>query len=320
MSDIKENLQRNTELNEIALEPGIYDLTTSIRGYLENSIPIPEEELKVLKVFDPEYSFEEDIEKRGKEKILQELNVASENFDFNKAVIASKDGVKIAQAINPDIPIKPFPIVFLFNPIRGDAKSLYGQGCAINISYLRKRRGGDNSTEVKLLSFVAHESVHTFLRQLGKNPETRHSSWEKLAWDFMWEEGLTTYIEPYHYLPHDAVEADGKFGVKIINRWFKSENEVERNEIFEELKNRDSFKQWYNYMYNGKPIPDNFEANNKNFLTLLSKRNGLGYHIGSYLWKKELEIAKKEDKSLKDLVMIGSSQMEEWMQIDRGNL
>lgn len=313
MTETKDIKSKDTDIREMSLEPGIYDLTLSIREYLENSIPIPDEELNVLRTFDPEYSFEQDIQKRGRQVILSELDDALKYFDFEEAKLAAQEGMKMAQIINPNIPIKPFPIVFLFIPHRGDAKALYGQGCGINIVALKNKRYDVDPPREKIVSFTAHETVHTFLKQLGKQPKPGHRTWQKVAWDFIWEEGLATYVEPTHYFPHGAVESDGAFWVNTINRWFKSQSEEEVQEIFEEIKARPSFQTWYNYMYYNKPIPDDFKLSNENFLVLLRKRNGLGYHVGSYLWKKQLEEAKQGGKGLKDLVMIGSDQMEIWM-------
>ena len=278
-------------------------------NYLENNIPIPEEEMNVLKTFDKEYSFEEDIQERGRDAVLKGLNEVSKYFDFEEAKLAATKGLKMAQVINPDVPIKPFPIVFLYNPFHGDAKSLYGQGCGINIAALKNKRYGEEPQREKIVSFTAHEATHTFLEQLGVRPKPGNRTNKKCSFDFIWEEGLTTYIEPTHYLPHDDVEADGAFWVDIINRWYKAQTPEEDKQIYEEVVNRHSFKTWYHYMYYNEPIPINLELSEKNFQTMLMKRNGIGYHVGSYLWKRELE----KGKTLKELVMAGSGQMEEWM-------
>lgn len=306
-----DQIQNNNEqdIHDIRLEPGIYDLTTSIRNYLENDIPIPEEEMNVIKTFDREYSFEKDIQERGRDAVLNGLNEALKYFDFEEAKLAVAEGLKFAQAINPDVPIKSFPTVFLYIPFRGDAKSLHGQGCGINIAVLKNKREGEVPPRQKIVSFTAHEGTHTFLEQLGVRPKPGNRTNKKCCFDFIWEEGLTTYIEPTHYLPHDEVEADGAFWVNIINRWYNAQTPEEDKQIYEEIINRPSFKTWYNYMYYNKPIPTDLEINEKNFQRMISWRNGIGYHVGSYLWKKELE----KGKTLKDLVMAGSGQMEEWM-------
>ena len=307
------NTSREEEpLRDITLEPGIYDLTPEIRDHIVNEVPFSEETLNVLRTFDEEYDFDRDIKERGKDVVLAELDKASEYFDFEEAKQAAQEGLKMAQIINPDIPIKPFPVVFLFIPHRGDAKSLHGQGCGINIGILKSKRVSEDSPRQKIVSFTAHEATHTFLKQLGKRPEGGHKTWRKAALDFMWEEGLATYVEPTHYLPHDAVESDGAFWVDVINRWYNRENQGEAEKIYEEIRARPSFQTWYNYMYYNQPVQDNFKISEESFQTMLRKRNGIGYHVGSYLWKKQVE----RGNSLKDLVMQGSDVMEEWMKED----
>lgn len=304
---------KDSDIREIRLEPGIHDLTVPIREYIENGVSLSEEELNALKTFDKDYSFDEDIKERGRETVLNGLNEASKYFNREEALFAVNKGVRLAQMINPDIPIKPFPIVFLYIPFYGDAKSLHGQGCGINIEALGNKRYNEDSPKQKIISFTTHETTHTFLKQLGKQPKSGHRTWRQKALDFVWEEGLTTYVEPTHYLPHDAVEADGEFWVDVINRWFNTKSEEERHSIFEEVTTRPSFLTWYQYMYHKQSFPSNLEISNRSFMVMLRDKNGIGYHVGSYLWKKELEKAKQQGKTLKDLVMAGSSQMEQWI-------
>jgi len=179
------NTSREEEpLRDITLEPGIYDLTPEIRDHIVNEVPFSEETLNVLRTFDEEYDFDRDIKERGKDVVLAELDKASEYFDFEEAKQAAQEGLKMAQIINPDIPIKPFPVVFLFIPHRGDAKSLHGQGCGINIGILKSKRVSEDSPRQKIVSFTAHEATHTFLKQLGKRPEGGHKTWRKAALDF----------------------------------------------------------------------------------------------------------------------------------------
>jgi len=309
MTEPTNTTREEESLKDIRLEPGIYDFTPEIRDYITNGIPLSEETVNVLKTFDPEYDFERDIEERGKDVVLADLDKASKDFNFEEAKQAVQEGLKMAQIINPDVPIKPFPVIFLFIPHRGDAKALHGQGCAINIGVLKNKRYGEDSPRQKIVSFTAHEATHTFLKQLGKHPEPSNRTWERVSLDFIWEEGLATYVEPTHLLPHDAVEADGAFWVDILKRWYNRENEEEARKIFEDIKERPSFQAWYNYMYYNQPIPKDLEISEESFGTLLKKRNGIGYHVGSYLWKKQIE----KGDSLKDLVMQGSQGINEWM-------
>ena len=309
--------QSNNEqdIHDIRLEPGIYNLTIPIRNHLENDIPIPEEEMNVLKTFDKEYSFEKDIQERGREAVLQGLNEASKYFNFEEAKLATAEGLKMAQAINPDAPIKPFPIVFLYIPRRGDAKSLHGQGCGINIDALQPNNLNIETPFNNIKSYTAHESVHVFLRQLRRGDENRDkkNSFKNRILDFIWEEGLTTYIESIHYPHHYDIENDALYWIDITNQWLNTTDSTKKDRIFENVKRRPSFLRLLNDMYHKSSVPSSIDASEDGFNSLIRDRNGVGYHMGSYLWKKELEKAKQEGKTLKDLVMAGSSQMERWI-------
>lgn len=312
MPDVKENNKQDTDLKDITLEPGIYDFTTDIKEYIENGTPLSEEEQNVLRTFNRYYSFEKDIQKRGKEVILQELDEALEYFDFEQGKQAVAEGVKKAQEINPDVKIKPFPIIFLFIPNLGDARALDGQACGINIDALKPDSLRPYSPYEKIKAYSEHETVHIFLHQLNLDDQGIKMTPRKDILSFMWEEGLTTYMESNHYNHHEAIEADAPFWIRTINKWFQAPDDI-REKLFEIMKNRPSFKTFFKDMYGLDELPDDTEVSNDSLIRLIEERNGIGYHVGSYIWKKQIEKARQEGKTLKDLVMGGSSQMEEWI-------
>lgn len=312
MQETKENNQPDTDLKDITLEPGIYNFTPDIKEYIGNGIPLTDEEQNVLRTFNQRYSFPEDIQRRGKETILRQLDRALECFDFEQAKQAVAEGVNKAQGINPDVKIKAFPVVFLFLPGYGDYTSLHGQGCGVNIDALRANSMTLGSPYANIVSGTTHESVHTFLRQLGVNQEQDLSPKQRIL-SFIWEEGLTTYMESIHYPHHNDIENDAQFWVDTVNRWFDTNDPNEKDKIFEVIKNRPSFLRFLSDMYHMSSLPSNIDASERGFRALIRDRNGIGYHIGSYIWKRQIEKAKKEGKTLKDLVMAGSGQMEQWI-------
>jgi hypothetical protein len=303
---------QNIPLEKIELPGGIYDLTGEIREYIENDTPISEETLNILRTFDREYSFEKDISKRGREPILKRFDTALELFDTGEAKEAVKEGLLYAQKINPDIEIKPFPVVFLFIPNKGHATALGGQGCAINIDALREKDYLKVTPYENIVSSVAHESVHIFLEQLDKKPSYSdiERPLEERIYDFLWEEGLATYIEPHNYRHHDVIVKDVDFWIEVVKGWFKTDEVEEKKKILRTCKERDSCVSWLKDMYSGNledlsPRGDVDDI----FMRMLSEMNGPGYHIGAYLWEKQIE----NGNSLKDLVMKGSEQMKGWV-------
>lgn len=316
MPDTKKNNNKYIDLKDITLAPGIYDFTPDIKEYIKNGTPLSEEEQNVLRTFNNQYSFEEDINQRGKETILKELDDALKIFNFEQAKQAVAEGIKKAQEINPDVKIKPFPIVFLFIPRYGDAKAFEGKACGINIDALKLDPLRPYSPYEKIKAYSEHEIVHIFLHQLNlDNNKNINISPKKEILSVMWEEGLTTYMESNHYNHHKVIEEDAPFWISTINEWFQASYD-KRKELFEVMKKRNSFKSFLLDTYNMDDLPDNVEVSNASLIRLIEERNGIGYHIGSYIWKKQIEKAKKEGKTLKDLVMGGSDQMEQWIKED----
>lgn len=310
-----ENMERGPlDLN---LEPKIYNFIQPTREYLLNGTPLTEEHEKVLKLFERRHSLDEMIGEMGREKVVEKLEEASKYFDFVEAQDAVKEGLSLAQKIDPEVPIKPFPIVFLFMPRDGDAKALHGQGCAININALKPTKVSEEDAYQKIVSYVAHESTHVFLKQLGRQPSPfsiRKDPLQKGIYNFLWEEGLTTYIEPTHYRHHGNFIKDAKFWVNTIDAWFKAEDTASKENILKECTKRPSTVSWFEDMSSNN-TPPNLEGLNEQeldlmFLRMLTEMNGPAYHIGSYLWQKQVE----KGNNLKDLVMSGSNEMQKWVQ------
>ncbi len=302
---------------DLNLEPKIYDFTQPTREYLVNDTPLSEEHEKVLRLFEGRHTIDDVIEERGRDRVIKELEEASKYFDFAQAQEAVKEGLSLAQRINPDVAIELFPIVFLFMPRYGDAKALHGQGCAININALKPTKVSNDTPYQKIISYVAHESTHLFLKQLDKKTppfSIRTDPLEKGIYDFLWEEGLTTYIEPTHYRHHEAFVQDAKFWIGTIQGWLKAGDSMTKEKILKDCTERESTITWFEDMSSSGKVPNldrlNEEELDLMFLRMLTEMNGPAYHVGSYLWQKQVE----KGNELKDLVMSGSDEMKKWIQ------
>jgi hypothetical protein len=302
---------------DLNLESKIYDFTQPTREYLVNDVPLSEEHQQVLRLFERRHTIDEVVEERGRDRVLEELDEASKYFDFTQAQKAVKEGLSLAQKINPDVTIKAFPIVFLFMPRYGDAKALHGQGCAININALKPTKVSNDTSYQKIVSYVAHESTHLFLKQLDKKTppfSIRTDPLDKGIYDFLWEEGLTTYIEPTHYRHHEGFVQDAKFWINTVESWLKAENALVKERILKDCTKREATISWFEDMSSSKEAPNLDGLNEQEldvmFLRMLTEMNGPAYHVGSYLWKKQID----KGKELKDLVMLGSGEMKKWIQ------
>ncbi len=299
--------REDLDLQDIEFRPGIYDLTPSIQNYIQNNSPIPDETLNVLNTFDQRYSFERDIIRRGRETLLYELNGIRERYDIDEIVKAVNLGVEDAQTINPETRIKPFPKFLLYMPISKGATALFGQGCAINL--FRAFEEGEGKPCKRVREMTAHESTHIFLGQLGVRPPTIEKSYKHWIYDFLWEEGLAKYMENPDTQYHKEIVQDAPFWISAIKQWFANTDENQK----QELLNSFLTKKYINF--STKDLEDILENNSleEAFRLGITRATGVGYHVGSYIWEKQTGKAKQEGKTLKDLVMAGSGQMEEWM-------
>lgn len=304
-----------SDITDITLEPGIYDLTPSIKEYVEKGIPLSDEVNNIMRTFDSKYSLDDDINKTGKETILNELTQSLEGFNLHDAAISVEEGIQMAQTINPDLKIEQFPIVFLWTPTSKGGTALHGQGCAINIGKLKDSDYAGTMYE-NIKEITAHEATHLFLQQLGVRPSQEEGkTLKKEVLDILWEEGLATYIESATSVSHKEIVADADFWLRMVNRWLDANTFKEKYDVLlESLEPK--YIIWKENVLNRihQRNLDPFSIDQL-LVTGLLRRPGIGYHLGSYIWEKQVEKAMKEGRTLKDLVMAGSGQMEEWMKI-----
>jgi len=308
-TDTTNTNQEEEPLKDITLEPGIYDFTPQIRDHIANGTPLSDEITNVLRTFKKEYDFDEDIRQRGRETILKEMDDVLEVFNFEEAKKAFNEGLAHTQTINSEEKIKPFPVVFLFIPRNKEGSALHGQGCAININTLKQNDSKIETPYEKIVALSAHESTHLFLQQLGVRTPIEDKSLEDAIYNFLWEEGLTTHMEPTHHDYHDKVVKDSKFWINIMTQWMTTNSSKKKNDLIHECM-KPEYIEW------GPKDRRNFDLSdwtNKDldflFVQAIRKRTGVGYSIGSYLWQKQIE----KGNSLKDLVMAGSGNMEKWI-------
>lgn len=305
---IDQNCSEEQSLPPIKLEPGIYDFNPQIRDYIANGTPLSDDILNVLDTFASYFSLDEYIHQNGREVVLKEIDASMKKFDIEKAKIAVQEGVKKAQVISNEEEIAPFPVVFLWSPTSKSGTALHGQGCAINISKLRDAEDQSNPEEI-IKRTVAHESVHLFLKQLGlRTPDDRDSLQDQIC-DFLWEEGLAKNIEDSSSRYQRAIEQDAKFWLEIINSWLQTDDPQTKQNLLKRC-----LEPGYIHWGSGK-IED---INNMNlgrvsldrlFFEGITRKTGIGYYIGSYLWNKQ----KESGISLSNLVKQRGDMMKVWI-------
>lgn len=244
------------ELNiTLDLSPGIHDITDGIKSFLLKKEPLEKKYQQAIKLFrhsnaplDPNLGFDQ------KDEALKALKAAQEHFNLSEAKEALKEGMSLAQKIDPQTTIEEFPVIFLFHRY-GDASALFGQGCAININALRENPYTDSTSYEKLLSLIAHESTHCFLKQLDLNKSmlTREKdTFKKDILHHIWEEGLATYIQPNHYRHHYALKKEAPLWIEFINNWFEAKDDQTKISLLKDVVKWTSFKTLFEDMYKEK--------------------------------------------------------------------
>src|SRR5690606_27566091 len=122
------------QLKEIKLAPGTYNLIPRIREYIVDEKDLEPEVENILRTYNTHCSISEAIQKRGRENVIKRFNEVCKGFDFEEISSAVKAGLEKAQTLNPEVTLRGFPVVFLYFPNNEGAKSLHGQGCAMNIN------------------------------------------------------------------------------------------------------------------------------------------------------------------------------------------
>ena len=300
------------KIREIKLKPGIYNFIPQLGEYIINGKELEPEIENILSIYKTDYSIDEAIQERGRDKIIARFIQVSSDFDFEVISSAVNAGLAKAQTLNPAVAMKDIPVVFLYFPNNEGAKSLHTQGCAININEFCGKGISNERKIKKVQSNVAHEAVHVFLEQLGVRPSDKWFNMKTFIWDFLWEEGLTTTMEIDYEDYHYSFIEDAEFYITLIQDWINLEREDPKKEdLIQKCINRPSFLNWLEQVNTTLEniIPDTDDIDKK-FIFLLKSFNGFGYHIGNVLWQRQLD----NGLNLTELVMKGSGEMNKWLE------
>lgn len=112
--------------------------------------------------------------------------------------------------------MRGFPVVFLYFPNNEGAKSLHGQGCALNINDFCGKGLTQEEKRRRVQSSVAHEATHVFMKQLGVKPSEKWFNLKTFIWDFLWEEGLTTTMEVDYEDWHYSFVNDADYYIELL--------------------------------------------------------------------------------------------------------
>jgi len=295
---------------EISVKEGTHILVDEIKDYIQNGTPMSELTEIVLTIYKPQKSLQEILQNKNKSEIAGELSRAINLFSKEEIDAAISTGKSLAQEISPNHIFNNYPIFFLYYPTRDGAKSLNGQGCAINIrEYLRL----DKAKGLELLaSSIGHEWTHLYIRELNLQPPINDKiSIDQYINNFLWIEGLTTLMEIYKEPYQKEFINDADFWIMTINKWMNPQTkEEEKLSLLQEIKRTKSITEWANYYkIEIDYLIDPKENADSNFKRILTNMNGMGYHIGYFLWKKQIE----KGKQLPELVSNGYTSMRAWI-------
>ena len=299
------------QLKEIKLESGTYNLIPQIEEYLINGKDLEPEVENILKTYNTNVSLSEILQKRGYDSVMARFIEVSEDFDFEDIATAVQAGLDRAQTLNPSVKLRGSPVVFLYFPNNEGAKSLRGQGCALNINDFCGKSLTPEEKRRRVQSSVAHEATHVFLKQLGVKPSEKWFNLKTFIWDFLWEEGLTTTMEVDYEDWHYSFVNDADYYIELLKDWLDPATDDSKKEmLLQQCIQRPSLLEWLSNvgMSIDRIIPDTDDIDRK-FIFLMKSMNGFGYHIGNVLWQRQLDAG----TNLTELVMKGSGEMSKWL-------
>lgn len=300
-----------TESRETSeLEIQIVNYVDEYTDSFEKGINLPTSIEKFLKDFNS-YNLEEDIKQRGRDTISSELEKVNQLLGYEGIEKAFREGISIAQQLNPLVKIETFPIYLICAGKVTNARAMYG-GIVLNLTNLVNKPLNREETIEMIKSMTAHETAHRLIRQLGLKPE-RYSDIDENLLHTIWEEGLTTTIETVHNPWHEDFVKDSEFWIQSIREWMNAKGDGEkRSKIIIECYKRDSFKKWLDKRERKlEKLFSDTSSNEHKFRELLTSSNGPAYHVGYVLWKRELE----KGGDITELMLNGDSKIREWLKI-----
>lgn len=300
------NSELENSLNDIKQEEEtdfleIINLVPQIEASLKGT-PLPEQSRNIL----------EEFERGEKGGVIRETKLPIIPYSFeleNKVKNKSKEYISKVQEINPDVPLGKIPVYLLSSPVNRIACALKDEGVAINTRYfLVNQKDGKY-----IANTLVHEATHIYINRLGKQPEFLRGDYKREILDFLWFEGLAQHMEPYPNEISEMFKEDGDKWPEILNTWFKTESIEEKLNLINTITDMGSFKKIMEYRH-GRDYENSLQnllerTKPDEALKGLIVHEGFGYYIGKHLWEQEL----KKGKNLKDIVMKGSKDVENWI-------
>lgn len=251
-----------------------------------------------------------EIKKGG---VIRESNQSLVNYSKlleEKVKEISPKYMEEIQKINPEVPLENIPIYLLSSPMNRIACALEGEGIAINTRYFF-----ENQKDGKFLAnTLVHEATHIFIKRIGKQPEFVKGDYKREILNFLWFEGLAQYMEPYPIEVSEMFKEDAHEWPEMISSWFNTNSIEEKNLLINTITNMESFKKIMEYRHGinyEKEVKDLLERTTPDeALRTLIVQEGFGYYIGKALWEQEI----KKESNLKNLVMKGSKDIDNWVE------
>lgn len=269
---------------------------------------LPKEVSELLQDFN-NFDLDKLIERKGKDKVLREIENIKAIFEDQQILKSVSDGIDLAQRICPSVPVKPYPIYLIYAGGVTDARAM-GGGYVMNFGNLIYLTQSKQELLEIVKSLGAHETVHRFLEQLGIEPEVTDDIDTEIL-NKVWEEGLTTTIQTVQYPWHDIFVEDYKFWADTLVEWINCKGQEEkRKEILAKCFERDSYIKYLELC--GPSLKERVLSGKSTaeiFSNLMLNGNGPAYHLGSVLWKKQME----EGNKLEDMVQKGHKQSKDWI-------
>lgn len=251
------------------------------------------------------YQFEEDVKLRGEERVREEIGQTLKKVEGINLKDLANEGLAISRQISPDFNFISPNIYFVYAGRITDGRVVNEDSFVINLGNVTRGVESREELQKKIISMIAHEGVHIFLKQISPPREAGNLLLEQL-----WEEGLATFMETEHYVWHnDYVDEASEIWAQALINWLKDGTHDEKIAIINDCLQKSNTLSKYQPSIK---VAVNKALENKNldeaFSQLMVKNNGPLYYLGFKLWTAALT-----QEPLPKLVSKGSAEIKKWL-------
>ncbi|MBN1618516.1 hypothetical protein JW887_04190 [Candidatus Dojkabacteria bacterium] len=259
------------------------------------------------------FDFDDHVLSLSKDKVVERVSDAENLFnEFDIRIRMQRLWTRVRQ-IQPDFEPSPVPFYFIYAGPKTSAKSLSGTAVVVNLGHFLSRANEYSRTQMleQIESACIHEGVHVLLEQLRLSQ--RYSDLQEIM-KIVWEDGLATFMEFVHDSETVAYYNDVDFWLNVLRDWLRTNGNEKQNErkvaiINRCLQNKIMCKIGQALVKRTRRDLKECKDLDELFTTLMFCSNGPAYHVGRFLWEREIS----QGGQLPELVKKGSGQVTDWI-------